>query len=158
MPTPAPGSVPTVRASSHADDGGFETKTPIGMPPDEEMAFRVSRTISRGTLELRREMKSDIRDQNLKIEKLDEKVDKSTVAITKVETKLDTVVDLLKQQLDASNERQELTLTAKLNVGQQTALVPVEDAKARRANIAKVVALFTSAGFILALIKILRGG
>lgn len=117
-----------------------------------------SATAATTTQELRREMKDDIRDQNRKIEAIDTKVGSVAVSVGEMKGQLGTLVTLVEKQFDASNERQELKLTATLDVGKQTALIPVEDAKARRENIAKVVALVTSAGFILALIKLLTAG
>lgn len=127
------------------------------MPPDEVLAFRISRTLTSGARELRREIKEDVRDQNQKIERLAGDIGEVQGDVRHMSGKLSTLVGLVEKQLDVANEHSKMTLTTTLDVGKQHALVPVEDAKARRDNIAKVVALVTSAGFLLALIKLLVG-
>lgn len=71
----------------------------------------------------------------------------------------DKQTDVLLKQLDAANEAKKLTLTAELNVGTQKALVPVEDARARRANWRTIVlSIFGAGGIAFAIVAFLTSG
>jgi hypothetical protein len=156
-PSPRPGSIATLRDDDEGD--AWDKHTPVNASKQELMAFHVQRTDSTTA-----ELKQSIAATNVRIDgvmtelgDLRAETSKLTGGVEQIVRSNDRLAGIMEKQLEASNESKKLTLTAQLNVGEQTALVPVQDAKARRENIAKIVALLTSAAFIITLIKLLMG-
>jgi hypothetical protein len=114
---------------------------------------------------LRTEFKTDIRDQNLKIDSINTRVGAVDTKVEKMSGQVDIIVGMVKPFVEASMQLQHMKITKTLEVDAAQAMLPIEDRKmlreqaaedrkARRANWALVLGTFFGAGGIIVLIVV----